>query len=178
MLSSRLRILFPITIMVAACDQPSTAPVVDHYTAHPQLAVTSAGDLQGLAKQVRQATMRFHSTTQATHAGYAVASECVEVPGLGGMGFHWVNQALVDPVFDPLQPEAVLYEPGPNGQPKFVGVEYIVIDVGQPVPAFEGRAFDVDGTPIPVAHWSLHVWVNRENPTGLFNPFNPDVDCP
>lgn len=164
--------------MVAACDQPSTAPVVDHTTAHPQLAVTSAGDLTGLAREVRQAAMRFHSTTQATRAGYAVASPCVEAPGLGGMGFHWVNQALVDPVFDPLKPEAVLYEPGPDGQPKFVAVEYIVINVGQPAPTFDGQPFNVGGTPVPVAHWSLHVWVNRENPNGLFTSFNPDVDCP
>ena len=164
-------------LAVAACDQPSTAPVVDHASAHAQFAVTSAGDLTGLAKEVRQATMRFHSTTQATRAGYAVASGCVAVPGLGGMGFHWVNQSLVDPVFDPLNPEAVLYEPGPDGKLRFVGVEYIVINVGQPAPTFDGQPFDVGGTPIPVPHWSLHVWVNRENPNGLFTPFNPDVSC-
>lgn len=169
----------PIALMaIAACDQPSTAPVVDHASAHPQLTVVSAGDLSGLAKEVRQATARFHSTTQATRAGYAVASPCVAVPGLGGMGFHWVNQSLVDPVFDPLKPEAVLYEPAPNGQLKFVAVEYIVINVGQPAPTFDGQPFNVGGTPVPVPHWSLHVWINRENPRGLFTSFNPDVSCP
>ena len=177
MLRPDFRFVVPFTIIVAACDQPSTAPVVDHATVHPQLAVTSAGDLDGLARAVRQATMKYHSTTQATRAGYAVASECVEVPRLGGMGFHWVNQSLVDPVFDPLQPEAVLYAPGPNGKPTLVAVEYIVINVGQPAPTFDGQAFDVGDTPIPVAHWSLHLWLNRANPNGLFAPFNPDVDC-
>jgi hypothetical protein len=151
--------------------------VLDHGTAHPQLAVTSAGDLTGLAKQVRQATSRFNSQTQATRAGYAVASECVAVPGLGGMGFHWVNQSSVDPVFEPLEPEAVLYETLPNGHQRLVAVEYIVINVGQPAPTFDGRAFDVGGTPVPVPHWSLHVWVHKQNPNGLFTPFNPDVSC-
>jgi hypothetical protein len=122
--------------------------------------------------------MRFHATQQATRAGYAVASPCVSAPGLGGMGFHWVNNSLVDPVFEPLKPEAVLYEPAPNGQLKFVAVEYIVINVGQPAPTFDGHPFDVGGTPVPVPHWSLHVWLNRENPNGLFTPFNPDVVCP
>lgn len=178
MLRPSLRFLFPVTIILAACEQPSTAPIVDHTAAHPQLAIVSAGDLSGLAKDVRQATMRFHSTTQATRAGYAVASPCVEAPGLGGMGFHWVNQSAVDPVFDPLQPEAVLYAPGEDGQLKFVAVEYIVINVGQPAPTFDGQAFTVGGTPVPVAHWSLHVWLNRENPNGLFTAFNPDIDCP
>jgi hypothetical protein len=167
-----------VLVALASCDQPSTEPVFDHATAHPQFATVSAGDLSGLAKDVRQATMRFHSTQQATRAGYAVASPCVSVPGLGGMGFHWVNNTLVDPVFNALEPEAVLYEPGPNGSLKFVAVEYIVINVGQPAPTFDGRPFDVGGTPVPVPHWSLHVWINRENPAGMFTPFNPDVVCP
>lgn len=93
------------------------------------------------------------------------------------MGFHWVNQELVDPVFEPARPEAVLYAPGPNGQLELVAVEYIVIDVGQPAPTFAGQPFDVGGTPVPVAHWSLHVWLFRENPNGLFTPFNPRVAC-
>lgn len=100
------------------------------------------------------------------------------VPGLGGMGFHRVNSGLVDPAFDPLAPEAVLCEPGPTGQLRLVAVEYIVIDVGQPAPTFAGQPFDGGGAPIPVAHWTLHVWVHKDNPAGLFAPFNPDVVCP
>jgi hypothetical protein len=148
---------------------------------HPQLAVAAAktgtGQLPELAGDVRQATASLHAPNRATEAGYAVASECVAVPGLGGMGFHWVNGALVDPVFDPLRPEAVLYAPGPRGQLQLVAVEYIVIDVGQPAPTFDGQPFDVGGTPVPVPHWSLHVWVHKDNPNGLFTPFNPSIVC-
>jgi hypothetical protein len=132
----------------------------------------------GLVKSVKAATARFSSREQATKAGYAEASPCVAVPGLGGMGFHWVNQGLVDPVFEPLRPEAVLYFPNAEGKLKLVAVEYIVINVGQPAPTFNGVPFDVGGTPVPVPHWSLHVWAHRTNPAGVFTPFNPALSCP
>jgi hypothetical protein len=162
---------------VASCDQPATEPQFDHATAHASYAQVSAGELSGLAKTVRQVTARFNSTTQAIQAGYVADPVCVAVPGLGGMGFHWVNGGLVDPVFDALKPEVVLYEQTKNGQYRLVAVEYIVIDVGQPAPTFDGQPFDVGGTPVPVPHWSLHVWAHKENPAGLFVPFNPSVVC-
>lgn len=131
-----------------------------------------------LLKSVRQATSRFHSTTQAMKAGYEPDDHCVSVPGLGGMGYHWVNPGLVDPVFDPLQPEIALYASGPGGKLRLVALEYIVINVGQPAPMFGDQPFDVGGTPVPVDHWSLHVWLYENNPSGIFMPFNPNITCP
>lgn len=130
-----------------------------------------------LLKSVRTATARFHSTMQAMHAGYEASDHCVSVPGLGGMGYHWSNGSLVDPVFDAVNPEAVLYETGPGGNLRLVAVEYIVINIGQERPMFGDHAFDIGGTPVPVPHWSLHVWLHKENPAGIFVPFNPDVSC-
>jgi hypothetical protein len=83
----------------------------------------------------------------------------------------------VDPVFDPLQPEVMLYAPGPGGKPRLVAVEYIVIDVGQPRPSFGDHPFDVGGTPVPVPHWSQHVWLYQDNPDGLLTADNPAVCC-
>lgn len=134
--------------------------------------------LDELLKSVRQATSRFHSTTQAIKAEYEPDEHCVSVPGLGGMGYHWVNLDLVDPIFDPLKPEAVLYATGPDGNLKLVALEYIVIDVKQPRPMFADKLFDIGGTPIPADHYSLHVWLYEENPSGLFAPFNPNITCP
>jgi hypothetical protein len=131
-----------------------------------------------LLKSLRNATSRFHSTTQAIKAGYQPDNHCVSVPGLGGMGYHWVNPSLVDPVFDPLKPEAVLYATGPGGNLRLVALEYIVIDAGQPRPMFGDQLFDIGGTPVPVPHWSLHVWLYEHNPTGMFMPFNPNITCP
>ena len=126
-----------------------------------------------LIKSVRKATARFHSTTQAIKAGYQPSTHCV-----GGMGYHWVNPTLVDPAFDPLQPEALLYATGPDGNLRLVAVEYIVIKANQPWPMFGTQPFDDNGTPVPVPHWSLHVWMYEHNPSGMFTPFNPSITCP
>lgn len=165
-----------VTLLLAGCGQvPSD---VSHDTLHAKVGGGQSIAAAGLLSAVHAATSRYHSTTQAAKAGYAVASGCVAVPGLGGMGFHWLNGALLDPAFDPLAPEAVLYEPDGNGNLTLVAVEYIVINVGQPAPTFDGQPFDVGGTPVPVPHWSLHVWVHKDNPAGTFTPFNPAVSCP
>ena len=131
-----------------------------------------------LLKSVRNATAKYHSTAEAMTAGHLPDDHCVSVPGLGGMGYHWVNPSLVDPVFDPLKPEAILYATGPGGNLRLVALEYIVINVGQPRPMFGNQPFDVNGTPVPVPHWSLHVWLYESNPSGMFRPFNPNVSCP
>ncbi len=131
-----------------------------------------------LLKSLRQTTARFNSTTQAIHAGYMPDDHCVAVPGVGGMGYHWANTSLVDPVFDPLNPEVILYATGQGGNLRLVAVEYVVVNVGQPAPMFETQAFAVGGAPIPVPHWTLHVWVHENNPSGIFAPFNPNISCP
>jgi len=132
----------------------------------------------GLLQSVRRVTAKFHSTAQAIDAGHVPDDHCVSVPGLGGMGYHWANPSLVDPVFDPLKPEVVLYATGPGGKLRLVALEYIVINVGQPAPMFGDQPFDIGGTPVPVPHWSLHVWLYENNPSGLFAPFNPNISCP
>ena len=132
-----------------------------------------------LQKAVHSATARYHSTTQAIKAGYVADTRCVSVPGLGGMGYHWVKASLIDPVFDPLTPEVLLYATGPGGNLKLVAVEYLVIDAGQPIPRFDNQIFDDrSGAPITEHHWSLHVWLHEENPAGMFKPFNPNITCP
>ena len=131
-----------------------------------------------LLKSVRAATAKFHSTTQAIMAGYEPTEHCVSVPGLGGMGYHWVNPSLVDPVFDPLKPETVLYATGPGGQLRLVALEYVVVNVGQPAPMFGDQPFDVGGAPLPIPHWTLHARLYEHNPLGMFAPFNPNITCP
>lgn len=149
---------------VAACDSSQTEPEAD-----------------ALLDAVRAGTVHYQDSQMAAAAGYVADGHCVAHPDLGGMGDHWVNQDLVDPVFDPLNPEALLYAPGAGGAPELVGVEYIVIDVGQEHPDFDGQPFDIGGVPplmeAGVDHWSLHVWLFLDNPAGMFTPFNPDLSC-
>jgi hypothetical protein len=185
-----LALLPALALVATGCDSSLAGPSepvpafdihADHL-AHGAQATSSARIPRGqpdnlLLAQVRGQTARFSSLVQAERAGYAEASHCVSHPELGAMGYHFVNQGLVDPFFDPMQPEALLYAPDGKGGLMLVGVEYIVIDVGQARPFFGDHPFDVGGTPVPVAHWSLHVWIHAENPSGVFSPFNPNVSC-
>jgi hypothetical protein len=183
--------LLPLAALaLAGCDTSPAAPADDallsahdHQAAHGAHAnrgnpVRAHGDL---LKAVRSGTSNFNSLRQAEMAGYEVDPHCVEVPGLGAMGHHAVNMDLIDPVFDPMQPEALLYIPHPNGRLELVGVEYIVINVGQDWPEFDGHPFDFEGVPplmeAGVPHWSLHVWTHADNPNGTFTPFNPALSC-
>ena len=181
---NRLGLIVLLAIFLSGCNgnQPTTA--MSELNMDNEVRTMEAfGDKKyegvdsDLIKLVRRATARYHSTTQAVRAGYEVAGHCVEDPEKGGMGYHWVNQSLVDPVFDPANPEALLYEPDKNGNLKLVGVEYIVIDIGQNHPHFGDYPFDVGGTPVPVDHYSLHVWLYKDNPKGMFTPYNPNVTC-
>jgi hypothetical protein len=155
-------ITLALLVVVAGCDS-GTTPVEDD-----------------LLTQVQQATAHFADTDAAIQAGYEPDDHCVAHPDLGGMGHHWVNGPLIDPVFEPMAPEALLYAPDGDSY-RLIGVEYIVIDVGQEHPHFDGHPFDVGGVPplmdAGVDHWSLHVWVHEHNPSGMFAPFNPNVSC-
>lgn len=164
-----------VFLLTAACESPDVLQPGDEGM-FKQVPAPEAST-EDLLKAVRQATARFHSTTQAVKAGYQADDHCVAVPGLGGMGYHWKNPELIDPIFDPLQPEMLLYARGPNGQLQLVGVEYLMINVGQERPSFGGYPLDVNGTPVPVPHYSLHVWLYEDNPNGIFAPFNPNVSC-
>jgi hypothetical protein len=166
---ARLVLLLPFAL--AACDDASHL----HPTAAAgaEIRLDAVGETAALMKAVRGATARYNSTTQAIAAGYVPTDHCVPE-----MGYHWVNESLVDPVFDPMQPEVVIYAHDEGGRLRLVAVEYIVIDVGQPQPDFAGRAFDVGGTPVPVPHWSQHVWLYEANPDGGLTAFNPAIACP
>jgi hypothetical protein len=170
--------------MISCTDQQSSIVSSDHLQvesfdmpdAMPAMKFNSTNDQ--LLKAVKQSTARYNSTTQANRAGYYGDDHCAYDPDLGAMGYHWVNSDLIDPMFDPLQPEVLLYERDKNGNYKLIGVEYIVIDIGQDHPHFGDHPFDIGGTPVPVDHWSLHVWLYKENPNGIFTPYNPAVSCP
>jgi hypothetical protein len=141
--------------------------------------VTDSDDLKDLAK-ARRATAKYHDVDTALADGYVSTVACVEVPGLGGMGIHYVNFGLAaDLTVDPLTPEILLYVPTAEGM-KLVGVEYFVAYVGQPAPILFGQSMD---GPMPghepgqPEHYDLHVWLWQGNPDGIFAEFNPNVSC-
>ncbi|WP_376695702.1 hypothetical protein [Wenzhouxiangella sp. EGI_FJ10305] len=129
--------------------------------------------------QLRLATVAFHSHDVAAAAGWnAPISECVEAPP-GGMGYHVANlDYLADGgKLSLLQPEVLLYAPTEDGSMAFLGVEYIIPAEDWPheeAPQFFGRELHFNPN---LDIWALHVWSARENPAGLFEDFNPEVDC-
>ena len=152
------------------------------------IATASAKDAEfRLLAHIRQATAHFHHLKTAQAVGYAQFLGCVDEPGEGAMGMHFVHSELIsDTVLDPLLPEALMYEPGPNGQLRLVGVEYIVFqeawdtEHAEP-PTLLGQQFHLVPSPnrygVP-AFYELHIWVWKHNPSGLFNDWNPRVRCP
>lgn len=142
---------------------------------------TDADALQELAS-VRQVTAKYHDVNKAIADGYVPNPHCIEVPGLGGMGHHYLNPELAsDLSVDPLKPELLLYAPAGNGKLKLVGVEYFVANVGQEKPpTVFGHPFDgpmAGHEPGMPEHYDLHVWTWEANPNGIFAQFNPNVRC-
>jgi hypothetical protein len=171
-----------VALLAAACEKsPSAVPFEDGASFGRSVNAIVAQD--EVLRSVRQATARFNSTDQAIAAGYLPSNHCVAHPALGGMGYHWVNPGLVDGVLDPRQPEMMLYAPDHDGNLRLVGVEYIVmagegVDLAGPArPRLGNQPLDIGGTPNPAPHWSLHVWIYEDNPSGMFTPFNPNVSC-
>ena len=78
------------------------------------------GDGGGL-DQVKNTLAQFRSLPVADGAGYKLLVDakgiaCIDMPGTGAMGVHYVKGALVgDGRVDPLTPEAVVYEPDGRG---------------------------------------------------------------
>lgn len=153
-------------------------------------------------QDVKAASARFNSLTQAAAAGYSMEGEpCVTAPP-GTMGIHAVNRVLTaDLEIDPLRPEILLYLPKPGGGFELLGVEYFSIALANsdngpipwfgadppaagwfnPAPSVLGQTFDgpMPGhNPQMPWHYDLHAWLWASNPAGTFAPFNPALACP
>jgi len=151
-----------LVVVAGACSRSTTAP------AEPA----------GVAL-LRQSLEAYSSFTLAKNAGYSTAlTDCMSHGDDGAMGIHYANTSLIDGVADSLHPEALIYEPGTDGQMSLVGVEFVipfaVLSKQSKPPMLFGQQF----SPIDVfGVWGLHVWTHRTNPKGLFAMWNPRVHC-
>ena len=155
------------------------------------VAVATADPHDSL-NQLRHATDKFHSIAVAEQNKYGLLTDvdgiaCIDMPGMGGMGVHWANSALVnDPAILPDQPEAMVYAPDRNGTLRLAAVEYVVVKaawdaIHDAPPTLFGHTFNLTDAPnrfgLP-AFYSLHVWAWQHNPAGTFEMWNPRVHCP
>jgi hypothetical protein len=155
------------------------------------LTVAGVALAAGVFGDARQATARFHHLGHAEAAGYQIFRDaqgiaCIENPGTGAMGVHYVNGSLVgDAVLDTRRPEALVYEQRGRNM-HLVALEYIVFksvweEAGhQQPPRLFGRQFDLVDEPnrygLP-PFYALHAWAWKVNPSGDFFAWNPRVDC-
>jgi hypothetical protein len=169
----------------------STALVGGHLTAqaHDADHGSQSARLTGAQRTViREATWRFKNVDTAIAAGYIPTEECAELPGVGGMGYHFLNPAFAfDNRIDPTQPEILLYTKDGKGRFQLAGVEWFKADADQDLatdddrPTLFGNPFDGpmlghdEGMP---THFDLHVWLYEKNPTGELSAWNPRVTCP
>jgi len=129
---------------------------------------------------LRRVTAPFHNFNAAVSAGWSTKiTACMTDPGgAGGMGFHYGNTAFIDGTARVDEPELLLYEPKANGRLELVAVEYIIPYTAHSrdaePPILFGHQFQQNDT---FQLWGLHVWLWKENPSGLFANWNPRVNC-
>jgi hypothetical protein len=137
----------------------------------PSLTREQQRDLDAL----RRLTAPYSDFSRAQAAGYTERlTDCMSDPA-GAMGFHYGNVAFIDGNARLLEPEILMYEPQANGSLQFVGVEFVVpLSAAAAPPTLLGHTFHRNDA---FQLWVLHVWLNRENPSGMFADWNPAVSC-
>lgn len=124
---------------------------------------------------------------------------------LGAMGIHYFRPDLVGVTAPPnprvdgvgihtdfRRPSILIYEPQADGSLELVAVENLVFQAAwhatgaKDRPTFHGVPWDamaddpktaIDEAHMFQPHYDRHVWIYRENPNGVFAPFNPAVSC-
>jgi hypothetical protein len=168
----------------AVDDQDLQADFMDHGDRHSQR------EHSPLIKKVHDATAKYQNINVPLYKekGWAVATPCVSGPDAGAMGVHVVmGSRIKDGILDPTAPEALIYEPLPNGYFRLVGVEFIELAddwaaryPNGGVPEVDGNLMNLVGYPnrfgLP-AFYELHVWAWEDNPKGNFSDWNTHVTC-
>ena len=158
--------------------------------APPHVMTMSAVDQNSpLVNKVHKATAQFRDINAALAAGFTQATPCVSGPDFGAMGVHFVlGSRIAAGTLNATQPEALIYEPLPNGAFRLVGTEFIILaSVWQAqnpgssaTPALEGHLMNFVDAPnrygLP-AFYELHVWAWEHNPVGSFADWNTQVSC-
>jgi hypothetical protein len=152
------------------------------------LPTAAAGDTPANAWN---ATAIYNDPQAAIAAGYELLTDasglaCIDQPGAGAMGVHFVKGSLVQSgTLDAARPQALVYEVQQNGELQLVALEYVVFQSAwdsahSGPPMLFGQTFMLNGPDnrfgLP-PFYALHAWVWKHNPSGAFEPWNPQVQC-
>ena len=144
--------------------------------------------------QVRAGLEKYQDPIVAVRDGYFSTLACVEyqkgaaghmqyMPG--GMGVHFINLQAIGPKLDPAKPQVLIYEPV-GDRLRLAAAEWFMPTqvAGGVRPTIFGQELQgpMEGheplQPQGLHHYDLHVWLWKDNPTGMFSPTNPAVKCP
>ena len=178
----RLSIVAACLVAAAGCRNAPTisAAQAEAHSSHAMSSgpVSLTADVNKDIAALRALTARYNRFDVAKAEGWGTQiTTCFESAGVGGMGFHYGNTALIDGRVNVLEPELLLYEPQKDGTLRFVAVEYIVpLDAwtSEQPPQLFGQQFHRNEA---FKIWALHVWHMRNNPRGMFADWNPQVSC-
>ena len=153
---------------VAAALRPIVATTALSESPHHGLSHPSGDSLPvGQLKLVKRATARYRDIKKAIADGYADIN--VVLPN---MGRHFMKSSLLDSVFEVGAPELLVYSDH-EGHMELVSVEYAVpLNLSATAPeGFRGTADEWFANQ-QFQLWTLHAWVWKQNPDGVFNPTN------
>lgn len=185
---TRLTFAFAAIALLTACGTEQQTPTASTQVSSLTASATSASASDAsfgpaVAKDLaalRRVTAPYHDFATGKNAGWGTQiTGCMTDPGgAGGMGFHYGNTDFIDGTAQVERPQLLLYEPESNGKLRLVAVEYIIPYTfharSDTPPELFGRQFkQVDAFQL----WGLHAWVWKENPSGMFADWNPNVNC-
>lgn len=213
-MDARTRGLRVAAALIAACSASACNQMASPARPSAAAAITAGASAEANGGQsdfasVRQATARFHDIDAAIAAGYAspIGGVCDSLPGVGTMGVHSGNLALIsDGTLNPDTPEVLLYAPTGGGNYRLVAVEYLqpvllrdtTNPTAPPIPWFAPTPWPPRYQPIGPApslfgqtfqgpmpghvpgmpwHYDLHMWIWAPNPNGMFAQWNPSISC-
>jgi hypothetical protein len=184
---------------------PVAAQGAGTHGSHAKASEPSLEDLRKATERFRDVEVALAEGYIADPGNMCVTAAMEGLPRqLGSMGIHYFRPDLlgitaVEPRVngvgihtDFLTPAILVYEPQADGSLELVAIENLIFqnawhEAGNTAPPeFHGNEYysvvnnpvtDVDEAHGFEPHYELHIWLYRDNPNGMFAPFNPAVTC-
>jgi hypothetical protein len=195
-----------LLVLVAALAAACAAPAASTRTTTPSPGEPTLAEVRAATERFRDVRAALAEGYIRDPSDMCVTASMMGRPGKrGGMGIHYFRPDLLGFTKPPSPrtdgdgthtdfrtPGILIYEPQADGSLELVAVENLVFARAWRAkghyapPTFHGAPYesmaDDPATPIDEGHnfephYDHHVWIYRENPDGVFAPFNPAVTC-
>jgi hypothetical protein len=206
MKSYRLAFLCIASLITAGCAAQSPTPAYKMALASPARGEPTLADVRAATGRFQDVKVALAEGYIRDPFDLCDTAEMMGKPAhLGAMGIHYFRPDLVGVTAPPnprvdgngahtdfLKPSILIYEPQKDGSLELVAVENLVFikaweaSGAKDRPSFHGVPWDrmadnpetaVDEAHMFEPHHDRHVWIYRNNPNGVFTPFNPAVNC-